>query len=62
MDKTRDLNYEASKPLPQMGGFEENGFNAARADGSVFFIGKDINEKLLRALITPRGGEIISSN
>jgi beta-lactamase regulating signal transducer with metallopeptidase domain len=56
--KPDDLVYDSSKPLPSMGGFSENGFQAALADGSVRFLSKSIKESVLRALITARGGEV----
>jgi hypothetical protein len=57
--KPDDLVYDAKKPLPKLGGAFPEGFHAAFADGSVRLIGKDIDEKTLRALITVAGGEVI---
>jgi RNA polymerase sigma factor (sigma-70 family) len=61
--KPEDLSFDKDKPLPKLGGQFERGFHAAFADGSVLFISKTINDKLLRALITrigvtPRNGVI----
>ena len=56
--KPEDLEYNSSKPLPTMGGFSEEGFHAAFADGSVRFMAKSMKESLLRAMITARGGEV----
>jgi prepilin-type processing-associated H-X9-DG protein len=57
--KPVDLDYDAKKPLPKFGGYFDNGFNAAFADGSVRFIANAIAEQTLRALITKAGGEAI---
>jgi len=57
--KPVDLDYDAKKPLPKFGGYFENGFNVAIADGSVRFIANAIAEQTLRALITKAGGEVI---
>jgi hypothetical protein len=40
----------------------QDGFHAAFADGTVRFIKKDTDEKLLRALITRAGGEKVDLN
>jgi hypothetical protein len=55
--KPEDLPYDAEKPLPKLGG--KTGFIVAFWDGSVRMLSKDIDEKTLRALITPNGGEVI---
>jgi hypothetical protein len=55
--KPADVAYDPEKPLPKFGGLFKNGFHAAFADGTVRFIKMDIDEKLLRALITRSGGE-----
>ncbi len=57
--KPDDLPYDAGKPLPKVGGLFPNGFNAVFCDGSVRFIVQGVNEKTLRALITPAGGEVV---
>lgn len=55
--KPDDLAYASDKPLPFVGGFFDEGFQAAFGDGSVRFISKTIAESVLRALMTARGGE-----
>ncbi len=55
--KPDDIPYDAEKPLPKLGGFFDEGFNATFADGSVRFISKHIEEKVLRAFFTADGGE-----
>jgi type II secretory pathway pseudopilin PulG len=57
--KPEDIPYDADKPLPKLGGYYQEGFNAALADGSVRFISQTIDEKVLRALITRAGGEVL---
>jgi hypothetical protein len=60
--KPEDVTYDPKKPLPKLGGLFKDGFHAAFADGSVRFIKKDTDEKLLRALITRAGGEKVDLN
>jgi hypothetical protein len=60
--KPDDLVYDSKKPLPKFGGLFKDGFHAAFADGTVRFIKKDTDEKLLRALITRAGGEKVDLN
>lgn len=60
--KPEDLPYDAGKPVPELGGFTPDGFNAAMCDGAVRFIKSTINERILRALITRSGGEVIASD
>lgn len=55
--KPEDIPYDPAKPLPKLGGFEPGIFTAAIADGSVRNLQQNIDEKLLRALITKAGGE-----
>jgi hypothetical protein len=57
--KPADLVYDPNGSLPKLGRTSSYGFNVAMADGSVRFLRKDVNEQLLRALITPNGGEVI---
>jgi serine/threonine protein kinase len=57
--KPHDLPYAANRPLPRLAGMYPDGFHVAFADGSVRFIRRDIAEFTLRALITPRGGEVV---
>jgi prepilin-type processing-associated H-X9-DG protein len=57
--KPDDLPDDPAKPLPKLGGFFPDGFNAAFCDGSVHFLRATINEKTMRALITIAGGEVI---
>ena len=59
--KPEDVEYSKDKPSPSIGGFSDAGFNAAFADGSVRFLSKNIQETMMRAMITARGGEEISN-
>jgi hypothetical protein len=60
--KPDDLPFEAGKPLPKLGAFWPNGFQAAFCDGSVRMLRKDLKEATLRALITINGGEVIADD
>lgn len=55
--KPEDLPYAADKPLPKLGGIFPGGFQVLFVDGSVHFLAQDIDQRVLRALITPAGGE-----
>ncbi len=60
--KPEDLPFEAGKPLPKLGTFWPNGFQAAICDGSVRMLRKDIKPTTLRSLITINGGEVIGDD
>jgi len=60
--KPEDLPYDAKKPVPKLGGLFSEGFHVCMGDASVRYIKKDIDEKLLRALITSTGAESIDWN
>jgi prepilin-type processing-associated H-X9-DG protein len=57
--KPEDIPYAADQPLPALGGWTENHFNALYADGHVVTESLDQHESILRAKITRRGREII---
>jgi hypothetical protein len=58
--KPDELVYDAkAKKLPKLGGLFPEGFHVGMADGSVRFISRKIDARVLRALITPAGGEKI---
>ncbi len=52
--KPEDIDYDPSKPLPKLGGVFPGGFDAAFADGSVRFLSDNVNEKVLRGMISPK--------
>jgi Protein of unknown function (DUF1559)/BlaR1 peptidase M56 len=60
--KPEDIPFNPNGPLADLGGFSPDGFNAVFADGSVRYIKKSINPKVLKALITKDGGEPISND
>jgi RNA polymerase sigma factor (sigma-70 family) len=60
--KPEDVSYHPKKPVPRLGGAFKNIFHAAFADGSVTALPRKIDEKTLRALITPAGGEVVDVN
>jgi prepilin-type processing-associated H-X9-DG protein len=49
-------------PLYGAGSMHPGGFNAAFADGSIHFLKVSINPRVLYALITRAGGEVVSSD
>jgi prepilin-type processing-associated H-X9-DG protein len=55
--RPNNLPYDPAKPVPKLGGQFTGDFNALFCDGSVHLIPRIIPEKMLRALITPQGGE-----
>lgn len=57
--KPDDLPFDPDKPAKGLGGHFQGGFNAAFCDGSVHFLSKGIDPKVLRALFTRAGGEPI---
>jgi hypothetical protein len=59
--KPADLAYDKNKPLPRLG-YSPQGFFGAFADGTVRLIPPRTDEKLIRGLITPRGGEMVDLN
>jgi len=56
--KPEDIPFEQATPS-QLGGFANNGFNAAFADGSVRFLQNTVDAALLKYLITRAGGEVV---
>lgn len=57
--KPEDIPYDPAKPLPKLGGYEPETFNAAFADGSVRSISQGIDAALLRAWFTRAGQEVV---
>jgi hypothetical protein len=57
--KPEDIAFDPNGPLPQVGGYEPEGFNALFGDGSVRFIKGSILPHIFKALITRKGGEVI---
>ena len=57
--KPEDVAYDPDKPLPKLGGYQPKTFVAAFADGFVRPISQGIDERLLRALFTCKGGETV---
>jgi hypothetical protein len=58
--KPEDLPFDPDKPLPRVGAEFPNGFLVAFCDGSVHLLSKAIDPKVLRALITCNGGEVVN--
>ena len=60
--KPEDIPFDRDQPIPRLGGMHPGGFNALFADGSVRFLKSAINQVILRALVTPAGGEFIAAD
>ncbi len=48
-------------PLPKLGGFSTDGYNAAFADGAVKFLKDSIDPETLKALFSKDGGELMQA-
>jgi beta-lactamase regulating signal transducer with metallopeptidase domain/type II secretory pathway pseudopilin PulG len=57
--KPEDIPYDKDKPFPKLGGHYPDGFIAALCDGSVRFLRQNVDETLLRSIITRDGGEVV---
>jgi hypothetical protein len=57
--KPADLVYDSKGPFPRLGGASSASFNVLFFDGSTRRVRKTANEQLLRAYVTPAGGEMI---
>lgn len=55
--KPEDIEFEADKPLPKLGGFFEGGYNAVFPSGAVRFLPADLKDATLLKLITKAGRE-----
>jgi hypothetical protein len=58
--KPEDIPYDGKLSAADLGGFFNGGFNATFADGTVRFVSQETDEKTLRALLTSRGGEVMT--
>ncbi len=58
--KPEDIPFDPNGPLPELGGFARDVFEAGFADGSVRAISYRVNPSVLKALITRAGGKVIS--
>ena len=57
--KPDDLNFDPKDPLKGLGHLVEGGFHTVLMDGSARRISNKITPELMKALVTPAGGEII---
>ena len=53
------MDYDPKEPLKGLGGLYGEGFSVGICDGSVRFVFKSVDPKILRALMTAAGGEVI---
>ncbi len=51
--------YDPKGDLPKLGGAFADGFCVQFGDGSTRFLPRKTDEKTLRAIITPSGGEVV---
>jgi RNA polymerase sigma factor (sigma-70 family) len=58
--KPQDMPYDATKPLPRLGGLFQNGFHVATGDGAVRFVSRRFNEKVFRNLIIRDSNKAVS--
>ena len=59
--RPEDIPYAAGKLLPKFGGRHPGIFLALFFDGSVHAISQQVEDRVLRALITPDGGEPVTN-
>ncbi len=57
--KPQDIPYSAEGEIPKLGGFYGEGFYNTLGDASARFLPKDLDETVLRKIITRDGGETI---
>jgi RNA polymerase sigma factor (sigma-70 family) len=57
--KPEDVAYDPKKPVPRLGGQFASVFHVLMADGSAHTVPRRLDERRLRAAITPAGGEVI---
>lgn len=57
--KPADIPYDATKPVPKLGGFHQGIFNTVFADGAVHALEVDLDEKTLRRLISRNDGKAV---
>jgi hypothetical protein len=53
------LDFELTGPLPKLGGLFADRFHVGMGDGSVRSVPKNTDEKVVRALLSARGGEVV---
>jgi hypothetical protein len=55
--KPDELAYAADKPLPKLGGIFSDGFHIVFCDGSVWFVQRKFNQKIMRWFISCNDGQ-----
>jgi prepilin-type processing-associated H-X9-DG protein len=60
--KPEDIPFDPSQPLPELGGFNNDGVNVGFADGSVRFMSKLVDPAQWKAFISKAGGEIVQDD
>lgn len=59
--KPEDLDVDLDFPMDGLGSLRPGGFSAALCDGSVQFFSTFVEEEVLKALFTPKGGEVVDA-
>jgi hypothetical protein len=60
--KPEELPFAVDKPLPEVGGQQPDGACVGLADGSARFIGRQVDLKVFKALVTRSGGEVVTGD
>ncbi|MCH7727201.1 MAG: protein kinase [Planctomycetes bacterium] len=60
--KPVDLPFNPDDPISEFGKLADGGFSTVFADGSVYFLRRDLNPEFLRALLTRAGGERVDKS
>lgn len=60
--KPADIAYDPKKPLPKLGGDLDGNFNLALADGSVGWVRKGFDEKLMRRVIEVNDAQLVEAS
>jgi serine/threonine protein kinase len=60
--KPEDLEVSPDRPLPALGGLFEGGYLVAMVNGQVLFVRDTVTEETLRAVLSPRGNEIVPAD
>jgi hypothetical protein len=60
--KPQDWQYDPNNPTRGLGSLRHHGFLAGYADGHVLFIDSSLDPVVLKAMMTPAGGEVLQAN
>jgi hypothetical protein len=57
--KPEDIVFDSTAKLPKLGGLYTDGFYSGVADGQIRLIPNAVDEPIMKALISPAGGEVL---